>query len=295
MRRQKTIENIVTTSGVGLHKGKQINLRLEPLPVDSGIVFFRSDKDVLIEVRPENIVNTQMATVLGSGDVTISTIEHLLSAIYAYGIDNLKICVDDNEIPVMDGSSSAFCILLDEAGITEQEKSKKQMIIKKSIKVQDGDKFVEIIPQKSPEFEFSIKFEHPAIAEQNFEFDFNKKNYIKEISRARTFGFLKDIEKLQSMGLALGGNLNNAVVLDDQRILNVEGLRYPNEFVRHKILDAIGDMAIVGYEIIGKYNSHAGSHHLNHLLTKKVLQDSSNYELVSEQVAQDYELAAQKV
>lgn len=294
MKRQLTISKIVNSSGIGIHKGSEINLRLEPLPADSGLVFYRMDKDVEIKVCPQNIINTQMATVIGKDDVSISTIEHLLSAVYAYGIDNLRICVDADEIPIMDGSSASFCVLLDEAGIEEQDKFKKQMIITKPIRVENGDKFVEILPQKTSEFEFSIKFEHPAIAEQNYEFDFNKQNYINEISRARTFGFLKDIEQLQSMGLALGGSLDNAIVLDEEKILNVEGLRYPNEFVRHKILDAIGDMAIVGYEIIGKYNSHAGSHHLNHLLTKRILQDSKNYEIVSED-EQVKELALQKI
>ena len=279
--KQTTISKSVEAVGVGLHKGNAVTLVLEPLPANSGIVFYRRDQDIEIKAEVDNIVDTTMATVLGKDGVRISTIEHLLSAIYSYGIDNIKISVDSDEIPIMDGSSISFCMMLDDAGIKKLETSKQVLVLKKSIRVEDDGKFVEISPQKSSEFEFSIKFNHPCIAEQNYEFNFNKQSYIEEIARARTFGFLKDIEQLQSMGLALGGSLDNAIVLDEQNILNVDGLRYPNEFVRHKILDAIGDMALVGYPMLCKYNSHAGSHHLNHLLTKELLKNSDNYEIVS--------------
>jgi UDP-3-O-[3-hydroxymyristoyl] N-acetylglucosamine deacetylase len=204
----------------------------------------------------------------------------MLSAIYAYGIDNLRIILDNDEIPILDGSSSGFAMLINEAGIKEQTKVKKAIRIKKPIEVTDGAKVVSFKPSDSIAYDFKIKFNHPVIGSQKFHFDYSISEYIEEISRARTFGFLHDLQKLRSVGLALGASYENAVALDDHKVLNPEGLRYPDEFVRHKILDAIGDMALLGYTIIGHYSSFAGSHHLNHLLTKEVLKDPENYEIV---------------
>ena len=279
--KQRTITKPVETIGIGLHKGEPIRMRLEPLDDDSGIVFYRSDKAVTIELKPENVVNTQMATVIGKGDVSISTIEHFLSCVYAYGIDNLRVIVDDNELPILDGSSIGYCMLLDEAGITEQKKSKKFMIIKKKVEVQDGDKFTKLTPYDSTEFKFKIDFEHPVIKEQHYSFEFSKENYLKEIAKARTFGFIKELNYLNSKGLALGASADNVIGLDDSKVLNKEGLRFQDEFVRHKILDAIGDMSLLGMPIIGKYESFAGSHHLNHKLTMELLKDSESYKIVS--------------
>jgi UDP-3-O-[3-hydroxymyristoyl] N-acetylglucosamine deacetylase len=266
--------------GIGLHKGIPIKISIEPLECDRGIVFYRSDIDSYIEAKPQNVINTQMATVIGdnSGNY-VSTIEHLLSAIYAYGIDNILITVDSYEIPIMDGSSASFCIMLNEAGIKKQEKNKRVLIIKDKIEIKDGDKFVSLSPSSSPIYNFEVNFTHPSIARQNYQLNFSKNNYLEEISRARTFGFLKDIHMLRRKNLALGGSLENAIVLDDKRILNIEGLRYDNEFVRHKILDAIGDLALLGMLYLGEYNSYAGSHNLNHLLTKKLLSSSNLYEI----------------
>ena len=278
--RQTTIAKKVHNVGIGLHKGEPIRLTLEPLEAGSGIVFYRSDLGISFKAEPKNVINTQMATVVGSEKGYISTIEHLMSAINAYGIDNIRIIVDANEIPVMDGSSASFCMLLDEAGVRELDANKKALIIKRAVEIREGDKLVRLSPSKSPKFDYTIKFSHPLIGTQHHVFEFSKKAYLKEISRARTFGFLKDVQALRSMGLALGGSLENAVVIDENKILNPEGLRFENEFVRHKILDAIGDLALVGAPILGDYTAFAGSHDLNHKLTLAVLADAKNFELV---------------
>ena len=289
--RQTTIAKKVHNVGIGLHKGEPIRLTLEPLEAGSGIVFYRSDLGISFKAEPKNVINTQMATVVGNEKGYISTIEHLMSAINAYGIDNIRIIVDANEIPVMDGSSASFCMLLDEAGVRELDANKKALIIKRVVEIREGDKLVRLSPSKSPKFDYTIKFSHPLIGTQHHVFEFSKKAYLKEISRARTFGFLKDVQALRSMGLALGGSLENAVVIDENKILNPEGLRFENEFVRHKILDAIGDLALVGAPILGDYTAFAGSHDLNHKLTLAVLADAKNFELsdLTAEVVREYQ------
>ena len=277
---QTTIKKPVELVGIGLHKGSPVKLRLEPLESNSGIVFYRKDVDVSIPLIPQNVVDTKMATVIGKEGFVISTIEHLLSAVYAYGIDNLKVIVDGDEVPVMDGSSASFCMLLDEAEIVELDTPKKIMRIKKEIVIQEGEKYVKLSPSPDLKYDFTIKFEHPVIKQQDFSLKFTKQSYKEEISRARTFGFLHEVQYLRSKGLALGGSLENAVVLDEKKILNPEGLRYSNEFVRHKILDAIGDMSLIGMNFIGNYEAYAGSHDLNHKLTLELLKNPENYEVV---------------
>ena len=277
---QTTIKKAVELVGIGLHKGSAVKLRLEPLEANSGIVFYRSDVDVAIPLTPDNVVATKMATVIGKDGYVISTIEHMLSAVYAYGIDNLKIIVDADEIPVMDGSSASFCMLLDEVGIAQLDFPKKVMRIKKEIIVQEGDKYVKLSPSLDSKYSFTIKFSHPVIQQQDYVLKFNKQNYKDEISRARTFGFLHEVQYLRSKGLALGGSLENAVVLDEKKVLNPEGLRFTDEFVRHKILDAIGDMALIGMNFVGNYEALAGSHDLNHKLTLELLKNPENYEVV---------------
>ena len=279
--RQQTIGKAVEIVGIGPHKGVPVHLTLEPLPENSGIVFFRRDVGVSIPLDPKNIIDTTMATVLGKDGARISTIEHLLSAVYAYGVDNLKISLDNEEVPIMDGSSISFCMLLDEAGIVSQKLPKQALKIKNPIEVKDGEKFVQLRPSDESVFDFSIRFDHPAIREQSYKFSFSTKSYKEEIARARTFGFAHEVQYLRSKGLALGGSLANAIVLDERGILNKEGLRYKEEFVRHKILDAIGDMALLGLPIIGTYVSCAGSHRLNHLLTKELLAREESYEIIS--------------
>lgn len=289
--KQLTIAKAVKGVGIGLHKGEPIEITLEPLEANSGIVFFRSDLNVSYKAEPNNVINTQMATVIGDNRGYVSTIEHLMSAINAYGIDNIRIVLNANEAPVMDGSSISFCMMLDEAGLKELDAPKKIMVIKKLIEVRDGNKFVRLIPTKEPRIKYTIKFDNIVIGEQSYNFEFSKKNYIENIARARTFGFLRDVKALRAMNLGLGGSLENAIIIDDNRILNPEGLRFKDEFVRHKILDAIGDLTLLGYRVFGDYISFAGSHHLNHLLTKEVLKDKESYEIVSLEkgVEKDYE------
>ncbi|KGI56592.1 UDP-3-O-acyl-N-acetylglucosamine deacetylase [Campylobacter sp. MIT 97-5078] len=289
--KQLSIAKSVKGVGIGLHKGEPIEITLEPMEANSGIVFFRNDLNATYKALPSSVINTKLATVIGDEKGYVSTIEHLMSAINAYGIDNIRIVLNANEAPVMDGSSISFCMMLDEAGLKELDAPKKIMVIKKPIEVRDGDKFVRFTPTNEPRISYTIKFDNALIGEQHYSFEFSKKNYIEEIARARTFGFLKDVETLRAMNLALGGSLENTIVVDENRVLNPGGLRFKDEFVRHKILDAIGDLSLLGYRVYGDYISYAGSHHLNHLLTKEVLKDTSVYEIVSleTQKAQIYE------
>lgn len=289
--KQTTLARRVEGVGIGLHKGEPIQIALEPLEANSGILFYRKDVGLLVQALPHNVVNTQMATVIGNAQYYISTIEHLLSAIYAYGIDNVRVVLDGAEVPVMDGSSASFCMMLDEAGIRTLDATKQVLIIKKEVEVHDGKKFAKVSPSLKPTYSFVIDFDHPSIGKQEYHFEFSKKSFIEEISRARTFGFLRDVQMLRSKGLALGGSLDNAVVMDDKKILNPEGLRFSNEFVRHKILDAIGDLSLLGAPFVGDYASYAGSHNLNHELTKEILKDPSNYEIrtLSQENAQEFQ------
>lgn len=291
--KQLSIAKPVRGVGIGLHKGEPIEILLEPLEANSGIVFFRSDLNLSYKAQANNVIDTKMATVIGDDKGFVSTIEHLMSAINAYGIDNIRIVLNANEAPIMDGSSISFCMMLDEAGIKELDAPKQIMVIKKAVEVRDGDRFVRLLPTKIPRINYTIKFDNPIIGEQNYNFEFSKKNYIEQIARARTFGFLKEANALRAMNLGLGASLENAIILDDNKILNPEGLRFKDEFVRHKILDAIGDLTLLGYRVFGDYISYAGSHHLNHLLTKEVLKDSSAYEIVS--VEKGYEEAYEGV
>ncbi|WP_169778564.1 UDP-3-O-acyl-N-acetylglucosamine deacetylase [Campylobacter curvus] len=289
--KQTTIARRVETVGIGLHKGEPIRLVLEPLDANMGIVFHRTDIGASFKAEPANVVNTQMATVIGNEKGFISTVEHLLSAINGYGIDNIRILVDANEIPVMDGSAISFCMLLDEAGIKQLDEGKKVILVRKEVEVAEGSKFVRTVPSRNPKFDYTIKFNHPVIGEQRYVFEFSKSRYVKEIARARTFGFLKDLQRLQAQNLALGASLDNAVAIDDTHILNPEGLRFENEFVRHKILDAVGDLSLLGAPLLGDYIAFAGSHDLNHKLTLAVLVDEKNYEIatLSGELLKDYQ------
>jgi len=278
--RQRTIAKAIDIVGVGLHKGVPVKMRLEPLDENTGIIFYREDKGVSIPLTPDCVIDTKMATVIGKDGVVISTIEHLLSAIYAFGIDNLRIILDNDEVPILDGSSSGYCMLIEEAGIKEQKKTKKAIRVKKEVEIKAEGKYVKLRPSSHIIYDFSILFDHPSIGGQCYKFDYSIEEYKENISRARTFGFLHEVQYLQSIGLAQGGSLDNAIVLDEEKVINPQGLRYDDEFVRHKILDAIGDMSLLGYTMIGEYRAHAGSHYLNHLLTKKLLEDPENYEII---------------
>ena len=284
--RQTTIKQAVELVGIGLHKGVAVTMRLEPAPANSGICFYRRDKNCYIPLAPSSVVDTKMATVIGKNGVVVSTIEHLMSAVYSYGIDNLLIILDNDEVPIMDGSAISYCILLDEAGIQELSAPKKILKVKKEIVVRDGKKCVKLKPSNSFTLDFTIEFDHPVIGKEHLFFAFSKESFLKEIAKARTFGFLKEVQYLRSIGLAKGGSLENAIVLDDKGVLNSEGLRFSDEFVRHKILDAIGDLAVLGYPIMGAYEAYAASHALNHVLTKALLADRSAYEIVEASVVQ---------
>ena len=289
---QRTIKKPVEVVGIGLHKGEPIKLRLEPLDADAGIVFYREDLALNIPLSPDSVIDTRMATVIGDkAKGFISTIEHFLSAVYAYGIDNLRVIVDGNEMPIMDGSAISFCLLLEEAGIEELDAPKKIIRIKEPVEIRDGEKFVRLLPSDTATFDFRIKFDHPVIGEQSERFEFGTQHFVEEIARARTFGFARDIQYLQSQNLALGATLQNAIGLDDHKVLNPEGLRFENEFAKHKVLDAMGDMMVTGHNLLGRYESFAGSHHLNYQLTSKLLSDSNNYELVAVEALQSREFA----
>jgi len=288
--KQRTIKKPVEVVGIGLHKGVAVKLRLEPMSENTGIVFYRSDKGVSIPLKPEYVVDTKMATVIGNGGAVVSTIEHLMSAVYAFGIDNLRIVLDNDEVPIMDGSAISFVMMLKEAGIEELSANKKFLRVIKEVRVEDKEKFAVLKPSKDINFDFEINFDHPVIGNQKYNFKFSTKNYIEEIAKARTFGFLKEVQYLRSIGLALGGSLENAIVLDDKGILN-DSLRFPDEFVRHKILDAIGDMSLLGSNFIGSYEAYASGHHLNHLLTLKAFEENA-FEVV--EFGRDEELSVVK-
>jgi UDP-3-O-[3-hydroxymyristoyl] N-acetylglucosamine deacetylase len=285
MIRQRTLKNIIRATGVGLHTGKKIYLTLCPAPVETGIVFRRVDLDVPVEIKasPEYVGDTRLSTSLEKGDVKISTVEHLLSALAGMGIDNAYIDLSAPEVPIMDGSAGPFVFLIQSAGIEEQNKPKRFIRIKRTVKVQEDDKWAKFEPFEGFKVSFTIDFDHPAFTsrEQSAEVDFSTTSFVKEISRARTFGFMRDVEKLRERELALGGSLDNAVVVDDYRILNDDGLRYEDEFVKHKILDAIGDLYLLGHSLIGAFSGYKSGHALNNRLLCALMADESAWEEVT--------------
>ncbi len=281
---QRTITKAITATGIGLHSGKKVTLTLAPADVDTGIVFYRTDLDAYIPMDATLVQDTLMSSNLVQGEARIGTVEHLLSAVAAYGLDNLIIEVDAPEIPIMDGSAAPFLFLIDQAGVTEQDALKKFIKIIKPVKVEDGDKWAMLEPYDDGFLmHFEIDFNHAAIAatEQTTELDFNTANFAREVGQARTFGFLKDLEYLRQHNLALGGSLDNAVVLDEDKVVNEGGLRYPNEFVRHKMLDAVGDLYVIGHPLLGKFSAYKSGHAVNNALIRAVLADKSCYEIVT--------------
>ncbi len=271
---QHTLSQSVEVTGVGLHSGRRTRLCLKPAPINTGMVFIRSDLPApnQIRVSADAVKNTRMATVLQDGAVSISTIEHLMSACLGLGIDNLYIEVDAPEIPIMDGSSAAFVYLLQSAKIVPQAAPKKFLHVTKTIRIEDGDKWVKISPYAGFKLDFTIAFDHPALKKTptHASFDYGQENYANMVSKARTFGFTKEVEMLRQAGLGQGGHLDNVIVLDDYRILN-EDLRYADEFVRHKILDAMGDLYVIGMPILGHYEAFKAGHALNNQLIRAVL------------------------
>jgi len=285
MLKQRTIKSLVKTVGIGLHSGRKVTLTLRPAPVDAGIVFTRVDlpEPVEIPVAASAIGDTRLASVLQKNGARVSTVEHLMSACAGLGIDNLYVDVDAEEIPIMDGSAASFVFLLQSAGIEEQSAAKRFIRVKKAVEVRDGDKLARLEPYFGFKLSFTIDFRHPAVDKtgQAFSIDFADTSYVREIARARTFGFAHEVEALREMGLARGGSLDNAIVLDEHRMLNNEELRYGDEFVRHKILDAIGDLYVVGHPLIGAYVANKSGHGLNNQLLRALLADQEAYEIVT--------------
>ena len=278
---QKSIKNEVSALGVGLHTGQKVRVVLKPAKENTGIIFKRTDIKVPIEIKinPQAVKETRLSTTIGADEHRISTVEHLMSALSALGVDNILIEVGGSEIPIMDGSSIPFVYLINSAVVFDQSALKKFAVIKDMIEVKDGEKFAKFEPYSGFLVDFTINFPHPAFKEENNRvvIDFFKDSYVNDISRARTFGFMQEVEYLRSNGLARGGSLDNAIVLDEYKILNDEGLRYIDEFVRHKILDAIGDLYMIGMPIIGKFTAYKSGHELNNKLLRLMLEEKNKW------------------
>lgn len=285
MIKQRTLKNTIRATGVGLHTGDKVYLTLHPAEANSGIRFRRTDLEtpVMIAARPENVGETKLSTTLTSGTIKVSTVEHLLSAMAGLGIDNAIVDVSAPEVPIMDGSAGPFVFLLQSAGVVEQDSPKQYIRIKRSIKVDDGDKWAAFEPFDGFKVTFTIDFEHPAFSDhlKTAVMDFSSTTFVKEVSRARTFGFMRDIEFLRENNLALGGSLDNAIVVDDDKVLNEDGLRYADEFVKHKILDAIGDLYLLGHSLIGEYKGFKSGHALNNKLLLTLMENKDAWEMVT--------------
>jgi UDP-3-O-[3-hydroxymyristoyl] N-acetylglucosamine deacetylase len=285
MVKQRTLKNVIRATGVGLHTGEKVYLTLRPAPVDTGIVFRRIDLAEPIEIRacPENVSDTRLSTTLMSQGVRVSTVEHLMSAFAGLGIDNAYVDLTAAEVPIMDGSAGPFVFLVQSAGITEQAAPKRFIRIKKEIRVEDGDKWARFEPFEGFKVSFTIDFNHPTFSNstQCASMDFSTTSFVKEVSRARTFGFMGDLEALRGAGLARGGGLDNAIVLDDYRVLNDDGLRYEDEFVKHKVLDAIGDLYLLGHPLVGAFSAHKSGHKLNNRLLRLLVAEQDAWELIT--------------
>jgi UDP-3-O-[3-hydroxymyristoyl] N-acetylglucosamine deacetylase len=282
---QRTLNNTIRATGVGLHTGEKVFVTLRPAPVDTGIVFVRTDLDQPVELRAHahNVGDTTMATSIRNDRCEISTVEHLMSAMAGLGVDNAYVEVSAPELPIMDGSAAPFVFLLQSAGVIEQKAAKKFLRILEPIVYRQGDVRAELLPYDGFQLSYTLEYDHPVFKkhEHSATVEFSTTSYVKEVSRARTFGFLADYEKLRAMNLAKGGSLDNAVVVDDYRILNEEGLRLEDEFVKHKILDAIGDLYLLGYSLIGKFVGHKSGHGPNNAVLRKLLDNPQAYEIVS--------------
>lgn len=283
--RQRTLNNTIRATGVGLHTGEKVYLTLKPAAINTGIVFRRTDLDPVVEIEAKavNVGDTTLSTSLVNGDVRVSTVEHLLSAMAGLGIDNATIDVTSAEVPIMDGSAGPFVFLIQSAGIVEQSAAKKFIRIKKPIKVQQDDKVAMFHPFNGFKVTFAIDFDYPVFRNRSLKasVDFSSTSFVKEVSRARTFGFMHEIEYLRSKGLARGGSLDNAIVVDEYNVLNEDGLRYDDEFVKHKVLDAIGDLYLLGYSLIGEFEAYKSGHALNNALLRELLAREDAWEIVT--------------
>lgn len=295
MLRQRTLKNTIRATGVGLHTGEKVLMTLGPAPVNTGIVFRRSDLDPAVQVRADGMAvgETTLGTTLVQGDVRVATVEHLMSAFAGLGIDNAIVDLSATEVPIMDGSAGPFVFLIQSAGIAEQSAAKRFVRIRRPVEVRDGDKWARFEPHDGFKVNFEIEFDHPVFKRhhQSASMDFATTSYLREVSRARTFGFMRDMEFLRSMNLGRGGSLDNAIVLDDYRILNDDGLRYENEFVRHKILDAIGDLYLLGHSIIGEFSGYKSGHGLNNQLLRELVRNEKAWEEVTYEDERDAPLS----
>ncbi|CAM5471170.1 UDP-3-O-acyl-N-acetylglucosamine deacetylase [Thauera mechernichensis] len=285
MIRQRTLKSIVKATGVGLHGGRKVNLTLRPAAPDTGIVFHRVDLEppLTLPADPYAVCDTRMCSGLEQGGHKVGTVEHLMSALAGLGVDNLHVNVDAPEIPILDGSSAPFVFLLQSAGIEEQKAPKKFMRVKKAVEYVEGDKWVRLEPYDGFSLSFSIVFNHPAIdsTSTRVKVNFAEQSYVRDVARARTFGFMQDVEFMRANGLALGGSLENAIVMDEYRVLNAEGLRYADEFVKHKVLDAIGDLYLCGHPLLAAYSAHKAGHALNNQILRVLLEDQEAWEIVT--------------
>ena len=284
MLKQRTLKTLIKASGVGLHTGQKVRISLRPAPPDTGVVFRRIDLPSPIDIpaRAELVGEARLASTLIKDGAKVHTVEHLMSALNGLGIDNVFVDIDAPELPILDGSASPFALLLQQAGIEEQGAPKRFLRVKKTVEVKEGDKWAKLEPYEGFRLSFSIEFRHPAIERttQSVSVDFAETSYLKEIARARTFGFMHEVEDLKDSGLALGGGLDNAVLLDDQGVLNSGGLRFADEFIRHKLLDAIGDLYLMGRPLLGAFTAHKSGHALNNKLARAALADSAALETV---------------
>ena len=285
MLKQRTLKQLVRAVGIGLHSGTKVTLVLRPATAETGIVFRRVDLDPPVDIKlsPDAVVDTRMATTIGRDSVRIATIEHLMSALAGLGIDNCYIDVDAAEIPIMDGSAASFVFLLQSAGVEELNAPKRFVRVLRPVEVVDGDKWARLEPYFGYRLKFSIDFKHPAIdsTEQVVEVDFARDSYVKEVSRARTFGFVNEVEALRAAGLAMGGNFENVIVMDEYRVLNTDGLRAGDEFAKHKVLDAIGDLSALGRPLVASYVAHKSGHAINNRLLRALLADETAYDIIS--------------
>jgi len=281
--RQRTLKDEIGCTGIGLHTGEKVRINIRPAPCDAGIRFVRTDLPghPMIEARFDNVFDTTLATSIGMNGCRISTIEHLMAAFYGLGIDNAVVELDAPEVPIMDGSSAPFVFLLKSAGIKEQKALKQFIVVKKTLKLDDGDRSISVHPSKELKITYTIDFQHPLLRNQEYVLRFSGGDFVREISRARTFGFLRDVETLKANGLAKGGSLDNAVVIDDFRILNEDGLRFEDEFVRHKILDFIGDLSLIQFPIIGHFVVRKSGHFLNQQMLAMLMKSKKHWKVFS--------------
>ena len=291
MVKQRTLKSSVSVTGVGLHSGQKVTLGLRPAPANTGIVFRRVDVKPVEEIRArvDLVHDTRLSTCMEQNGVRIATVEHLMSALSGLGVDNAYVDLDSAEVPIMDGSAGTFIFLLQSAGIVEQSAAKKFIRVKKSVELKQGDKWVRFDPYNGYKLTFTINFAHPVFANtrQHVTVDLGEESYVRDISRARTFGFMQDVEAMRAQGLALGGSLDNAIVMDEYRVLNADGLRFEDEFVKHKVLDAIGDLYMLGYPLIGAFSGFKSGHALNNALVRALLADEQAWEFVTYDSVED--------